>query len=129
MISISQGLRQRYCTYQRKAATAVHRHSQSPPRSHLKCQSQIFKTTMHKIYLQYSPLNLYSKCVEIRTNYPSMQIIRAYFMLHFYQWYRVVSRASMRIKQGVGISEGQIIRAILYNSQIARPKCICKLSE
>ena len=27
---------------------------------------------------------------------------------------RVVSRASMRIKQGVRISEGQIIRDILY---------------
>ena len=47
-------------------------------------------------------------------NYSNMQIIRAYFTLCFYQWQRVVSRASMRIKRGVWISEGQIIRVILY---------------
>ena len=36
-----------------------------------------------------------------RANYPSMlQIIRAYFTLRFYQWQRIVSRASMRIKWG-----------------------------
>ena len=47
-------------------------------------------------------------------NYPSMRIILAHFMLRSYEWQRVVSRASMRIKQGVRISEGQIIQAILY---------------
>ena len=47
-------------------------------------------------------------------NYPSMQIIRAYFTLHSYEQQRVVSRASMRIKWGMQISEGHIIRAILY---------------
>ena len=46
-------------------------------------------------------------------NYPSMRIIRAYFTLHSYERQRVVSRASMRIKWGVRISEGQIIQAIL----------------
>ena len=45
-------------------------------------------------------------------NYPSMQIIRVYFTLHFYQQQRVVSTVSMRIKRGMRISEGQIIRAI-----------------
>ena len=35
-------------------------------------------------------------------------------MLHFYQWQWVVSRASMWIKWGVRISEGQIVQAILY---------------
>ena len=43
-----------------------------------------------------------------------MQIIRAYFMLHSYEMQGVVSEASMQIKRGVRISEGQIIRAILY---------------
>ena len=47
-------------------------------------------------------------------NYPSMRIIRAYFTLCFYQWQGVVSRASVRITQGMRISEGQIIQAILY---------------
>ena len=47
-------------------------------------------------------------------NYLSMWIIRAYFTLHFYQQQRVVSRASVRIERGMRISEGQIIRAILY---------------
>ena len=46
-------------------------------------------------------------------NYLSMQIIRAYFMLCFYQCQRVVSMASVWIKQGMQISKGQIIQAIL----------------
>ena len=37
-------------------------------------------------------------------------------MLHSYEQQRVVSRASMRIKRGVQISEGQIIWAILYGT-------------
>ena len=53
-----------------------------------------------------------------RANYPSMQIIRAYFMLRFYQWQRVVARANVWIKQGMRISEGQIIRAILYMASL-----------
>ena len=53
-------------------------------------------------------------CEKNRANYPSMQIIRAYFMLHSYEWQRDVFRASVRIKWGMWISEGQIIRAILY---------------
>ena len=44
-----------------------------------------------------------------------MRIIGAYFMLRSHEWQRVVCRASMRIKRGVRISTGQIIRAILYN--------------
>ena len=48
-------------------------------------------------------------------NYPSMQIIRAYFTLCFNQQFRVVSWTAMRIIQEVRISEGQIIRTILYN--------------
>ena len=67
-------------------------------------------------------LNHYSRARLIRTantrknhaNYPSMQIIRAYFTLRSYEQQRVASRASMRIKRGMQISEGQIIRAILY---------------
>ena len=35
------------------------------------------------------------------------------FTLRFYQWQRVVSRACLRIKLGVRISEDQIIRAML----------------
>ena len=64
---------------------------------------------------------VYSRARLIRTanvrknhvNYASMRIIRAYFTLHSYEWQRVVSRASMRMKWGMRISEGQIIRAIL----------------
>ena len=41
-----------------------------------------------------------------------MRIIRDYFTLHFYQWQRV-GFASVQIKRGVRISEGQIIWAIL----------------
>ena len=44
-------------------------------------------------------------------NYLSMWIIRAYFTLHFNQQQRVVSKASVRIKRRMWISEGQIIRA------------------
>ena len=36
----------------------------------------------------------------------------------FYQQQRVVSRASMQIKQGVQISKGQIIQAIVYRSKL-----------
>ena len=36
----------------------------------------------------------------------------------FYQQQRVVSRASMQIEQGVQISKGQIIQAILYRSKL-----------
>ena len=46
-------------------------------------------------------------------NYPSMQIIRAYFTLQSYEWQRVVSSASIQIKWGMQINEGQIIWAIL----------------
>ena len=35
-------------------------------------------------------------------------------MSHSYEWQRVVSRPSMQIKWAMRISEGQIIRAILY---------------
>ena len=60
----------------------------------------------------------YSSTCSIRTTnvWKIVQIIRAYFMLCFYQWQRVVSRASVRIKLGRQISEGQIVRAILYFS-------------
>ena len=50
-------------------------------------------------------------------NYLRMWIIRAYFTLCFYQWWRVVSRVSVRIKHGMWISEDQIIQAILYIGQ------------
>ena len=33
----------------------------------------------------FCQLNSHGKCVENHANYPSMQIIRAYFTLHFYQ--------------------------------------------
>ena len=36
----------------------------------------------------------------------------------FYQQQRVVSRASMQIEQGVQISKGQMIQAILYRSKL-----------
>ena len=49
-----------------------------------------------------------------RVNYPSMWIIRAYFTLHFNQRSRVVYWTTMQIIRGVRISEGQIMRAILY---------------
>ena len=48
------------------------------------------------------------------SNYPRMQIIRAYFTLCFNQQLRVVSWTTIRIILEVRISEGQIIRAILY---------------
>ena len=48
-----------------------------------------------------------------RANYSNMRIIKAYFMLCFYQQQRVVSKASMPIKRGVRISDGQIIQAML----------------
>ena len=53
--------------------------------------------------------NVWKNCA----NYSNMRIIKAYFMLCFYQQQRVVSKASMRIKRGVRISEGQIIQAML----------------
>ena len=74
----------------------------------------------------------YSRALLIRTqdtwkicaNYPSMQIIRANFTLHFCQQWRVVYRTTIRIIREVRINEGQIIRAILYAAkgivQIAR---------
>ena len=49
-------------------------------------------------------------------NYPSMRIIRVYYTLCSYEQQQVVSRASMQIKRGMLISEGQIIRAILYHT-------------
>ena len=72
----------------------------------------------------YEPNPVYSGAHLIHTanawknhaNYPSMWIIyirQAYFMLHSYEWQRVVSRATMQIKQGMWISEGQIIWDIL----------------
>ena len=51
-----------------------------------------------------------------RANYPSMRIIQAYFTLHFSQQSRVVSWTTMPIIREVRISEGQIIRALLYMS-------------
>ena len=48
-------------------------------------------------------------------NYPSMRIIRAYFTLRFNQRSKVVSWTTMQIIREVRISEGQIIRAILYS--------------
>ena len=42
------------------------------------------------------------------------QIIRVYFKLSNITLQRVVSRTVMRIIWGVRISQGQIIRAILY---------------
>ena len=44
-------------------------------------------------------------------------------MLRFlYQWQRIVFRASVRIKRGVRISEGQIIWTILYALLLLVPK-------
>ena len=69
-----------------------------------------------------SNARLYSRARLIRTanarkncaNCPSMRIIRYYFTLRFYQLQPVVSRARVKIKRGVRISEGLIIQAILY---------------
>ena len=47
-------------------------------------------------------------------NYLSMQIIQAYFMLSNITLRRIVSWTIMRIIRGMRISEGQIIRVILY---------------
>ena len=49
-----------------------------------------------------------------RANYPSMRTIQAYLMLSNITLQKVVSRIIMQIIWGVQISEGQIIRAILY---------------
>ena len=69
-----------------------------------------------------SQLDLYSRARLICTatarknhaNYPSMRIIRAYFMLSNITLWKVVSWTTMRIIRGMRISEGQIIRATLY---------------
>ena len=44
-------------------------------------------------------------------------------MLCSNQWQTVVSKASMQIKWGMRISEGQIIRAILYSKRINHDQC------
>ena len=67
-------------------------------------------------------MGMYSRARLIRTanarknhaNYLSMWIIRAYFALSNITLWKVVSWTTMRIIQGVRISEGQIIRATLY---------------
>ena len=86
---------------------------------------------MFKSVVQYSRVRLIHTA-NVRKNHvncPIMQIIRAYFTLRFYQWQRVVSKASMRIKQGVRISEDQIIWAILYMYVTIHPWQSQKLSQ
>ena len=61
--------------------------------------------------------NAQKNCV----NYPSMQIIQAYFTLSNITLQRVVSRTIMRIIREVRISEGQIIRATLYSICASQP--------
>ena len=67
--------------------------------------------------VQWSPLNSHSKCAK-----KSCELSEPILCYVPYERQIVVSGASIQIKRGMRISEGQIIRAILYNIVLIRSR-------